>query len=149
MNKIQSHNSTNEYLPVNSEISVSNNIVCFPFKGLVTEQSAGDNVYKGNDDLNEMHQMNIKQLSDKSSVGSFQNITNSNLPQFKNYDYNFTEQVGVNEEFFGPQITETSESTETDLNTAHLIQTLQGIQFIRQLEYEDVRDNSKCVLLPP
>lgn len=149
MNKIQSHIATSECLHINSEISSSENLISVPFKELETDQSVADIIVNENKDLKEILKTNVKQLSQKSSVGSFHNISNTTLPRFKNYDYNFTEQVGINEDLLEPQITQTSEATETDLNTAHLIQTLQGIQYIRKLEYEDFRDNSKCILLPP
>lgn len=39
--------------------------------------------------------------------------------------------------------------TESDLHKAHLIQTLQGIQYMNQLEYKNYRNKVKGIYLPP
>lgn len=108
-----------------------------------------------NNDLYEILKTNMEPLSEKSMESyttSQENESSENLPLFKNYDYNFTEQVYIKDNMFGTTEAEeqvTEGWSEDDLHKAHLIQTLQGLQFVRGLEPLDYIDPSKAVHLPP
>lgn len=107
-------------------------------------------------ELNEILKTNIEPLSEESSLlispGSESNCK-ANLPLFKNYDYNLTEQVYLKDEIFTNIIvTQENEgvgSSDTDLHRAHLLQTLQGIEYVRSLSYSDYQSKTKPVYLPP
>ena len=108
-----------------------------------------------NNELNEILKTNMEPLSEKSMESyttSQEGESTENLPLFKNYDYNFTEQVYIKDNMFGTteaeeQITEIM--SKDDLHKAHLIQTLEGLQFVRGLQHEDYVDHNKAVYLPP
>lgn len=149
MVSLPSH-ATNAYFEANEVIS---------FKALETDsQRFSDIVVKEtqNYELNEILKTNMEPLSEKSfessSVSVVKQRDNENAPRFKNYELNHTEHVDTKNDLLNTKSEDGDESVDsirTDLNTAHLIQTLQGIQFVRALNTSMYTGMSKDVYLPP